>query len=277
VPSDVASEPGVMGLHRVTPGEGRAMHACLREHWPASVKFIGQIEEEGGDFGQWWTERWPRPRAALYRGRRAFSMFAADEEAAERILDGVDWSREVRFSGLDHRFLPLLKARTNDVSEHPCGMYRLERATFRPFRAADPDTRLVEPLRREDAALVTRHWSYGDGEEYPLSRIEGAPTACVRVEGVPAAWALVHYDGSIGMVHTLEAHRRKGYARAVVSALVEKRFRAERAPYCFIVEGNHVSERLFEDLGFFRQADLSWVHCAPGEQSSDTGEPRCDL
>ena len=149
---------------------------------------------------------------------------------------------------------------------------------FRPFRAADPDTRLVEPLRREDAALVTRHWSYGDGEEYPLSRIEGAPTACVRVEGVPAAWALVHYDGSIGMVHTLEAHRRKGYARVVVSALVEKRFRAGRAPYCFIVEGNHASERLFEDLGFFRQADLSWVHSSPGEQpKSDGGEPRCDL
>ena len=87
---DVASETGVTGLHRVTPGEGQAMHACLREHWPASVKFIGQLEEEGGDFGQWWTERWPRPQGVLCRGRRAFSLFAADEEAAERILEGID-------------------------------------------------------------------------------------------------------------------------------------------------------------------------------------------
>ena len=73
----------------MTPGEGRAMHACLREHWPASVKFIGQLEEQGGDFGQWWTERWPRPRAVLCKGRRAFSMFAADEEAAERLISLV--------------------------------------------------------------------------------------------------------------------------------------------------------------------------------------------
>ena len=122
MPSDMVSEANVVGLHRVTPWEGRTLHTCLREHWPTSVKLISQLEEEAGDFGQWWTERWPYPRAVLCKARRSFSMFSADEDAAEQLLEGIDWSREVRFSGLDQKFIPLLKARTDEVSEYPCGL-----------------------------------------------------------------------------------------------------------------------------------------------------------
>ncbi|MFQ5914326.1 MAG: GNAT family N-acetyltransferase [Nitrospinota bacterium] len=265
------------------PEEAQELLAFLRGHWPATVKFIGQLEEEGQNLGLWWTDRWPHPRAVLCRARSslssgAFSLFAVDEGLAERILDGIDWSREVRFSGLDTRFLSLVRRRAGTVSDNPCGMFRLEKTGFRPFQAPDAGTHPVEPLRREDAALITRYWAYGEDESYPLSRIEGSPTTCIRIGGQPVAWALVHYDGSIGMVYTLEEHRRKGYARAVVSALVEERFRSGRAPFCFIVDGNQASVRLFQGLGFFRQADLSWVFCAPEEEKSEAAPsgPTCE-
>ncbi len=281
--SEVIDEMRVSGLHRVKPEEAQGLEGLLGDHWPAAVKFVEQLREEGEEFGSWWTDRWPRPRAVLCRGRRsasrtAFSLFAENEESAERVLDGIDWSVEVRFSALENRFLPLVRRRGKDVSEHPCGMFRVEPSGFRPGGMPDGAACRAEPLRREDAALVTRHWAYGEDETYPLSRIVGAPTACIRVGGRPVAWALIHFDGSMGMVHTLDEHRRKGFARAVVSALVEARFRAGRTPYCFIVDGNDTSVRLFEGLGFFRQADLAWVSCAPGDlrAESATSGPRCD-
>lgn len=271
-------ESGVLSLRRVGADEAPELRAFLADRWPHTVRFLGQIDEEGGRFGLWWTDRWPRPRAVLCRGRVSFCLYAADEESAERIFDGIDWRGEVRLSGLEHRFLPLVRRRAKEISENPCGMYRVEREGFRPVPAPEGAARRVEPLRPEDAPLITRHWPYGDDESYPLSRIRSAPSACIRVGGRPAAWALIHYGGDIGMVHTLEEHRRKGFARQVVSALTEERFRAGRTPFCFIVDGNRASQRLFEGLGFFRQADLSWVLCAPREDQSETapGGPRCD-
>ncbi|MFQ5692500.1 MAG: hypothetical protein ACE5IM_05580, partial [Nitrospinota bacterium] len=190
--TEVTGEMGVFGLRRVEPGEAGALRGFLERHWPATVKFLGQLDEEGGDFGWWWADRWPRPGAVLCRGRRSsarasFSLFAADDGPAERILDGIDWSGEVGLSALAPRFLPLVRRRAGTVSAHPCGMFRVEREGFRPFRPPDGRAWRVEPLRKEDAPLVARHWAYGEEEGYPLSRILAGPTTCVRVEGRPVS------------------------------------------------------------------------------------------
>jgi GNAT superfamily N-acetyltransferase len=272
---EVEIETTVSGLHRVAPVQGPELRAFLAEHWPTTVKFLAQVDEEGADLGLWWADRWPQPGAVLSAGRRSFCFFAVNDESAARVLDGMDWGGEVRFSAMDGRFLPLIESRATVMSENPCGMFRLEPENFRPFRIEGVE---IESLHPEDAKLISVYWPYGQDESYPLSRIQASPSMCIRLDGTPVAWALVHYDGSIGMVHTVDEHRRKGYARAVVSALVEERLRAGRASFCFIVEGNTASERLFEGLGFFRQADLSWILCAPkgyGEAPVEEG-PRCD-
>ncbi len=274
--SETVEESGVSGLHRIGQEEAPALIAYLREHGPETIKFVAQLEEEGERIGFWWTDRWPRPKAVLCRGRRSYSLCAEDEKSAAYVLDSIDWSGGVWFSALEYRFLPLVRERGKDVQDNPCFLYRLERARFRPYELPDTGDHPIEPLRREDADLVTLHWTYGDTEDYPLSRILQAPTACIRIGGEPVAWALIHHDGSIGMVYTLQEHRRKGYAKAVVSVLAEKRLLAGRTPYCFIVEGNETSERLFEELGFALQSKLGWVHCAPEKERREPNRPTRD-
>lgn len=276
--SETVEESGVSGLHRIGREDAPALIAYLRERGPETIKFVAQLEEEGERIGFWWTDRWPRPKAVLCRGRRSYSLCAKDEESAAYLLDSIDWSGDLWFSALEYRFLPLVRERGKNVQDNPCLLYRLERARFRPFQLPGTDDRPVEPLCREDAGLVMTHWIYGDTEDYPLSRILQAPTTCIRVGGEPVAWALIHYDGSIGMVYTLQEHRRKGYAKAVVSVLAEKRLLAGRTPYCFIVEGNEASEGLFEELGFTLQSTLGWVHCAPEKEQRgpESTDPRCD-
>ena len=60
------------------------------------------------------------------------------------------------------------------------------------------------------------------------------------------------------MLHTMEHFRGQGLARVVVSALVEAQFARGREAYCYIVEGNEASERVFESVGFRRVMDVYW-------------------
>lgn len=237
--------------------------AYLRRVGPRAIKFVGQLKEEGGQIGHWWTDRWPSPKAVLCRGRGSYSFYAENKQVATYVLDRIDWSVEVWFSALEYQFLPLIQERAKDVQDSPCYLYRLQRKRFCPHQFFETEDCRIESLCPGDASQVTTHWTYGDTEDYPLARIHQAPTACIRAGGEPVSWALTHHDGSIGIVFTLQEHRRKGYAKAAISMLVKKQLLAGRTPYCFIVEGNEASKRLFEELGFVEQSRLCWVHCLP--------------
>jgi predicted GNAT family acetyltransferase len=54
----------------------------------------------------------------------------------------------------------------------------------------------------------------------------------------------------MGMLHTLQEFRRRGYAAVVVRALASKIIQDGAQPFCHIVEGNSSSLALFRSLGF---------------------------
>ena len=253
----------ISNLYRIQESEASVLMAYLRNVGPRTIKLTGQLKEEVGQIGHWWTDRWPNPKAVLCHGRGSYSFFAQDEKAAAYVLDNIDWNVEVSFSGLEYQFLPFVKQRAKDVQDNPCYLYQLQREGFCSHTFLEVEDFRIDSLCREDASQVTTYWTYGDTEDYPLARIHQAPTACIRKGGEPVSWALTHHDGSIGMVFTLQEHRRKGFAKAVISMLVKKQILAGRMPYCFIVEGNEASQRLFEELGFVEQSKVCWVHCLP--------------
>ena len=87
-------------------------------------------------------------------------------------------------------------------------------------------------------------------------------------------------DGSFGMLTTLEAHRRKGLARAVLGALCRALIaagaqRAEAAAaaaggggggcsaaalFCYVVVDNTPSRSLLESMGFEATGVFAWQH-----------------
>lgn len=81
--------------------------------------------------------------------------------------------------------------------------------------------------------------------------ITSFPSCCVLdAEAKPVSWILTHEYGALGMLHTLPEHRRKGYAKVLISTMA-KRFHAQGYPvYCFVEEENVVSYSLLKSLGF---------------------------
>ncbi|CAL8300079.1 unnamed protein product [Merluccius merluccius] len=68
---------------------------------------------------------------------------------------------------------------------------------------------------------------------------------------------------AMGMLHTLPAHRRKGYAKALVRCMARK-LHAQGFPlYCYVEEENTVSYRLYKNLGFIEDPSYraGWFEC----------------
>jgi len=115
--------------------------------------------------------------------------------------------------------------------------------------------------------------------------------------GAPLAWAVEYDDGSWGMLHVQEMHRRRGLGRLclleLMMQLVAKRREQWRewkelvarelgdgaasdmqqgsfVPFCYVVQTNTASQTLLERLGIFTRSSemYSWMHFKAGSSTS---------
>ncbi len=232
----------------------------LAAQGPFGLRFAGALAE-GGASADFWVDDPAAPRLALQAGRgwlapvgEAEAVLARLEEL-ERISAQMEESEGyLKLSSVTAEVKNAVARRRNLVRAALVGMFVLEEEDFRP----PASEHRVESLQEAEAETLARNSPYHEGTAYGLARIRSAPTAAIRVGGALASYVVVHANGSIGMLHTEERFRGRGLARAVVSSLVEKQFARGRAAYCYIVEGNAASERVFESLGFKRVADVFW-------------------
>ena len=89
------------------------------------------------------------------------------------------------------------------------------------------------------------------------------------------AWCLIYPNGAPGMLHTVENHRRKGYAWLITAAatvtLCTRPVKGEdtscvdaavvdpRIPCCYITMENIASQKLFEQIGYRRHRRSDWI------------------
>ena len=122
------------------------------------------------------------------------------------------------------------------------------------------------PLKEEEAPFVAKYWELGgdDREEHLRDRIRRFDSACIRVRGSPVAWCGLHFEiekvGNLGFAHTLDEHRRKGYASIVTKALVNRlAYRGKRAT-CDVLKDNEASIRLCEAMEFRNFGEVTWAY-----------------
>ncbi len=154
--------------------------------------------------------------------------------------------------------LALLASRAEQFRPRPAWLFSLDPVAF----VDHPDPR-VRPLEPEWAGTVAHLWEPDwPAEPYVRRRIEGGPTAAIYEDGEPIAWALTHVltdrVGLIGMVHVLDSHRRRGLARAVVSAVVRDLLRDGKVPALHGYADNVASLALFPTLGFRKVKRQVW-------------------
>jgi hypothetical protein len=110
------------------------------------------------------------------------------------------------------------------------------------------------------APLVDEHYPYKGSHSLNeiISNLKNRPSSAIFVEGEPVCWVMVHDDDSMGIMHTMEEHRRKGYAVDVTIDLCRQIFERGEKPFLQIVETNEQSPGLALKCGFVPYCTVDW-------------------
>ena len=124
--------------------------------------------------------------------------------------------------------------------------------------AVRTDLELI-PLSEDQAELVSRHYHIHSLEEIRETIRDGRLLGGYS-GGVLAGFIGWHEEGSMGMLHVFEQHRRKGHAFAMEALIINRMLDEGRLPFGQVVPGNEASMRLQIKLGFARcERPVSWL------------------
>ena len=122
------------------------------------------------------------------------------------------------------------------------------------------------PLKADEAPFIAKYWELGgdDREGHLRDRLGRFDSACVRKGGKPVAWCGLHFEtsnfGNLGFAHTLDEHRRKGYASMVTKTLVNRLADRGKRATCHVIKDNEASIHLCEAMGFENVGELTWAY-----------------
>ena len=124
------------------------------------------------------------------------------------------------------------------------------------------------PIKPEEVPTISKYWTLSDDPEREMTeKVRKYDSACIRVGGTPASWCGLHFEiegvGNMGFAHTLEEHRRKGYAGLVTKALVNRLAARDRRATVHVLKDNQASNALCKSLGFKEVGELTWAEFAP--------------
>ncbi|KZS02954.1 Uncharacterized protein APZ42_034405 [Daphnia magna] len=112
----------------------------------------------------------------------------------------------------------------------------------------------VKSLEPCHAKIVYDHWPYNASTrvEYIGKEIELLPSAGVflKENDELVSWMMCHPPNGMSRLHTLEEHRRRGYASLVTQYLTKRVAQSGVVPFVNIVIGNTASCKFFESMGF---------------------------
>jgi len=122
----------------------------------------------------------------------------------------------------------------------------------------------IGPIRLDEVPSISKYWTHSDfPEKEIMEKVKKYDSACVRENGIPASWCGLHFDmegvGNMGFAHTLDEHRRKGYASLVTKALVNRLAARNRRATVHVIKENRGSVSLCESMGFQVIGELAWA------------------
>eukprot|EP00986_Skeletonema_menzelii_P005986 scaffold2258_cov144-Skeletonema_menzelii.AAC.15 len=126
-----------------------------------------------------------------------------------------------------------------------------------------PDGYKLRPLLESDAEFVDSRWPYRSKKSLVMIRKQivadnrnstrtGFGSTCLGIEhrGRLVACIMRHTNGSIGILHVDEDHRRQRLGEMLLSSATKALQQNDVAAFAFILEGNTASESLFTKMGW---------------------------
>jgi len=127
-----------------------------------------------------------------------------------------------------------------------------------------PDGYKLRPLLESDAEFVDSRWPYSSKKSLIMIRkqiiadnVNATRTGCSTCLGIEHRGKLIacimrHTNGSIGILHVDEEHRRQSLGKVLLASATKALQQKNDPAFAFILDGNTASEALFTKLGWER-------------------------
>ncbi|XP_048029203.1 glycine N-acyltransferase-like protein 3 [Megalobrama amblycephala] len=259
--------------------ELKQAESILKQFFPESIKVYGcifHINRGKPHNLQVIADQWPdftviicKPKVQGTKDREGdfniYSIYSKSKDSLRKFLDTPGVINEDSFTllaGVDIRHLEAVQEFADQHGlpwkvQAVMNVLMLQEANQLQFKQSDFSSAGLRfsPLTEAQAHLVNSTWKYGgDSNSYNsvLNYISHNPSLCVIEEGgtEPVSWLLVYQHAALGLLYTLPQHRRKGYAKLLVSILAKSLLERGHPVYCFVEEENDTSYKLFTSLGF---------------------------
>ena len=117
-----------------------------------------------------------------------------------------------------------------------------------------PDGVFISSLEGRHAQLIFDNWPYNHTSNVIDLRdeIEQMPSTglFLKENNELVSWLVCHPPFGMGLLHTLEDHRRCGYATLITKYMAKRMAQSGYQPFAGIIVGNETSVRFFKSLGF---------------------------
>ncbi|KNC49675.1 uncharacterized protein AMSG_05937 [Thecamonas trahens ATCC 50062] len=207
-------------------------------------------------------------------GRWVAYVFAWGESAAAAMANAVEEMDEFGcgevfvVAAMSNAAEQMLQAEVamDAADSHPCWTRARACMPEGHTPALLPDGYTARKLEPADIDALLPTWKYSDGVSHDWIKAIMGDLASVGVfasDGSLAGSMVEYPDGSCGMLHTAEGHRRRGLARYVVDAMAAQLAAAGRSCMFVTIETyNEASLSLFDSLGFCDAGRVAWVFFA---------------
>lgn len=169
---------------------------------------------------------------------------------------------EFNFAGVPRRQFELLMIKYKEEWSELCWLYYYNNEPYRNIEehySFNDDNYVLDTLKASDINLIFEHYAFkDDGIGYIEAVIGNEITFCARLNGEAVSWVVQREDGSMGIMYTLEGHRRRGIGEWLCMHLINSILEKNQLPYLHIWKENAPSIALAESLGFKRHSEVVW-------------------
>ncbi|XP_076830149.1 glycine N-acyltransferase-like protein 3 [Brachyhypopomus gauderio] len=256
-------------METLTKEKLKRAEKTLRQYLPKSQQVYGCVFLMGrvqADPMEVMVDRWPDFSVMIIKPKvqevadlfKDGFVFTKDEASLRNILEKTDFLDKKQYFCTSvatcHEEVLKAVAAAKGVPKKRLAVCRLMTLPDLSNLTNDRLSVQTSSLTESHIDLVNSTWKFGaEGFSKRMVRdmIVNFPSSCVLdADGHPVSWILTYSSCAMGMLYTLPEHRKKGYAKAVVSALAKKLHSGGYPVFCFIEENNQLSYRLFRSLGF---------------------------
>ncbi|XP_077982363.1 glycine N-acyltransferase-like protein 2 [Glandiceps talaboti] len=168
-----------------------------------------------------------------------------------------DWSKTMFFDGFDECLIPVLEEFKSDSASLRVDLYAdiYKHVNTGQLHWKPPEGTFLAALTKKDASIVLKNWKFGCDwmlPEFEFVIKTNITSGLYSDDGQLLSWAMVPFYGGIGNVHTLQAHRRKGFSKVVLANITQKILDLGVIPWAHVENGSgkEVSERMLQGVGF---------------------------